>query len=385
MLQQIMRAAVAAVVVATQVAAVAPVTQVAAVTPADVTATMQRVANYYVAHAPAAELTKCGWTHSAFLQGAMATWRATRNASWLAHATRWAEQNAWTTCNYPKVLTEHAGANDMSCGQTYAELWLERNASSHGGGANDTWLASIRDDVLEKLVLRPQIDDWWWDDAYFMAMGAFARIGHISAASGHRGSRFHDKAWLLFNDSATRRGLWSAEAGLFFRDETYKNQTTPHGQHVFWGRGNGWAAGALARTLQYTPATHVAYPVYVARLRAMAATLKRVQGSDGLWRASVLDPLQVPNPETTGSCGMLLGLAWGVNAGVLPAAEYGPVALAAWAGLGKLAVHPDGLLGYCQPVGGGPAPATPTSTSDFCVGLFLLAAEQMAQMAQTVQ
>eukprot|EP00937_MAST-01D_sp_MAST-1D-sp2_P004141 g4141.t1 len=267
----------------------------------------------------------------------------------------------------------------MSCGQTFAELYMER------GERNDTWLRSIRDDVLQKLVERPAVDDWWWDDAYFMAMGAFARVGHISNLGGHRGDRFHDKNYKLFNDSAARRGLWSQEAGLFFRDETYKNKTSEHGQHVFWGRGNGWAAGALARTLQYTPPAHAAHAAYTAKLRAMAAALKRAQGSDGLWRASVLDPRQVPNPETTGSSGMLLGLAWGVNEGVLDAATYVPTARAAWSGLNRLAVQEGGRLGYCQPVGGGPAPAGANSTSDFCVGLFLLAAEQMAQMAQIPQ
>ena len=38
-------------------------------------------------------------------------------------------------------------------------------------------------------------------------------------------------------------GLWSPEHGLFYRDETYFNKTTPSGQPIFWGRGNGWAAG----------------------------------------------------------------------------------------------------------------------------------------------
>ena len=85
----------------------------------------------------------------------------------------------------------------------------------------------------------------------------------------------------------------------------------------------------------------------------------------------------MPNPETTGSAGMLLGIAWGVNAGVLPRSEYMDTAQKAWMGLNKLAVQPNGSLGFCQPVGGGPAPATATSTSDFCVGLFLLAASEV--------
>ena len=34
-----------------------------------------------------------------------------------------------------------------------------------GKGKNDTYIAHIRDKVLQVLVDRPQIDDWWWDDA----------------------------------------------------------------------------------------------------------------------------------------------------------------------------------------------------------------------------
>ena len=171
------------------------------------------------------ECTGCGWTHGAFLQGNMATFRATNKTKYLDYAMWWGEQQNWITCNYPKVLTEHAAANDMSCGQTYAEVYMHYAEQGH---KNDTYIANIRDKVLKVIVERNQIDDWWWDDAFFMAMGTFARIGHIS------GSRdFHDKNFALYNDSATRRGLWSAANSLYFRDETYKNKTAPNGSpHV---------------------------------------------------------------------------------------------------------------------------------------------------------
>merc|ERR1712113_1369907 len=113
----------------------------------------------------------------------------------------------------------------MSCGQTYAELYLHKLRTKV---KNDTYIANIRDRVLRKMIERPQIDDWWWDDAYFMAMGTFARIGSITGDVS-----FYDKCFALYNDSATRRGLWSKEDHLYFRDETYKNRSTAHGQHVF--------------------------------------------------------------------------------------------------------------------------------------------------------
>ena len=49
--------------------------------------------------------------------------------------------------------------------------------------------------------------------------------------------------------------------------------------------------------------------------------------------------------------------------------------------LSTKALQPSGLFGYCQPVGGSPAHnIDPDSTSDFCVGLFILAATQVAQV-----
>jgi len=323
----------------------------------------------------------CGWCHGAFLQGIMASHRVTQIGGYLSYAQDWAENNSWITCNFPKVLSEHSGANDMSCGQTYAELYLLQGTTT--GNYNETQIQSISG-VLQTLIDRPQIDDWWWVDAYFMAMGAFSRLGHISALKNDTASAhaLHLKNFELYNNSAVGRKLFNPESGLYFRDQTYINQTTPGGKAVFWGRGNGWAAGALARTLQYLPKDEVGYDVYTARLQDMAIALKRNQQSDGFWRASILDPSQVPNPETTGTSGMTFGLAWGINAGILDRKEYLPVVAQAWQGLTTIALHQNtGKVGFCQPVGGGPAEATKENTSDFCVGLFLLAAEQVHAMA----
>ena len=90
---------------------------------------------------------------------------------------------------------------------------------------------------------------------------------------------------------------------------------------------------------------------------------------------------QVPNPETTGSSGIAFGLAYGVNSGLLPRATFEPVVRKAWAGLVAIAVQRSGFLGYCQPVGAGPGPSNASLTSDFCVGLFLLAGSEMAKLA----
>jgi hypothetical protein len=50
-----------------------------------------------------------------------------------------------------------------------------------------------------------------------------------------------------------------------------------------------------------------------------------------------------------------------------------------------MALQPDNVVGYCQPIGGGPAPAGPTDTSDFCVGQFLLAGSEVARLSDNLQ
>ncbi len=332
---------------------------------------VESAADYYLSNHT--DNSDCGWKRAALMQGVMAAFNFTQKERYLRTAMGWSEAHGWITCNIDQVLSERAAANDMSCGQTYAEVYMHDAAAT--GTKNDTYIASIRR-VLVDLVNRSQVDDWWWVDAYFMAMGTFARLGHITGDTA-----FHDKNLALYRDSADRRKLWNAESKLYFRDETYMNQTTPSGQRVFWARGEGWAAGALARTLQYTPQDHPAYEVYSARLVALAEGLKSAQNqTDGLWRVSILDPASIPGPETTGSSGITFGLAWGVNNGVLDPDTFRPVVERAWKGLSTISMHKDGFVGLCQPVGSHPEPAKRSDTSDFCVGLFLLAATEVGRM-----
>jgi len=57
-----------------------------------------------------------------------------------------------------------------------------------------------------------------------------------------------------------------------------------------------------------------------------------------------------------------------------------PVVERAWNFFANTAIQPSGLLGYVQP--SIPGPTLATSTYDFGVGAFLLAARQMALLTQ---
>ncbi|HEX7062050.1 MAG TPA: glycoside hydrolase family 88 protein [Woeseiaceae bacterium] len=71
-----------------------------------------------------------------------------------------------------------------------------------------------------------------------------------------------------------------------------------------------------------------------------------------------------------------IGLAWGVNAGLLPEVHYGPVVERGWQAL-VAAVDADGRLGWVQQVGNAPEDVLETDTQLYGTGAFLLAASEI--------
>jgi len=93
-----------------------------------------------------------------------------------------------------------------------------------------------------------------------------------------------------------------------------------------------------------------------------------------------VNPNQFPNKETSGTGFNTYGIAWGINSGLLERATYLPVVQKAWAGLVTV-VDANGVVGWVQGVGAGPAGASAGSTAPFGVGAWLLAASEMAKLA----
>ena len=81
-----------------------------------------------------------------------------------------------------------------------------------------------------------------------------------------------------------------------------------------------------------------------------------------------------------GSALFTYAMAWAVRNGVLDKAVYTPIVYAAWAGLAGTSLQPNGLVGWCQPANGQPAGTTQNSTSDFCVGNFLMAGAEVYRL-----
>ena len=337
--------------------------------PATVLATLELV---FADFAQRTRDAPCGWERGAYFFGHSEAANVTGSAAMRAFGEAWAEANHW----------ECAGsfnANDFACGWGYASLFRAAPA--------DYKLALGV--TMARLQASPSFGNYWasWVDALAMSISQFidyaGLLGLPSLLDGAALAYGQTKNGGPGGPAAGQPGLWSAAHGLFWRDHTFVNATSPNGAPVFWGRGNGWAASMLARALSLPslPAGHPLRADFAATLTAMAATLAGAQGADGFWRANILDAAAYPDPETTGTGAFTYAIAAGVRSGLLPRATFLPIVEAAWQGLTNIAVNASGYVGHCQPVGGSPGPAPPTSTSDFCTGFVLLAGAEVYRLA----
>lgn len=213
---------------------------------------------------------------------------------------------------------------------------------------------------------------WCWSDAIFMAPPAWVSLTKVSG----------DKRYLAHADSefwATHDYLFDKTEHLYFRDSRFITRRSDAGQKIFWGRGNGWAFAGLARILQDLPANHPSRPMYELAFKQMAAKIATLQGAEGYWPVSLLEPQKTP--ETSGTGFFVYGLAWGVNHGLLSRAKYGPIIDKGWKAL-DAAIEPDGRLGWVQRVGVAPDQVGRDDTQLYGVGAFLLAASEVRKLGQ---
>jgi len=321
---------------------------------------MRRVFDWQAAHPVGINAENNNlWARAAFYAGVMAAYRATGERAYVEQATRWAESRGWRLGDRPRHADDHAP------GQTYLEIYLLKK--------DPAMLANTKT-TLDAMVAgpRPGREDWWWCDALFMAPPVLTRL---YAATG-------DRKYLDFLDTMwwdTTDFLFDPAEGLYYRDKNYIGRPNANGKKVFWSRGNGWVMGGTVRVLQYLPKNHPTRGRYVRLLKTLAAAVARVQGEDGLWRPSLLDPAEAPVPETSGTGFFCYALAWGVNNGVLERRTYLPVVRKAWRGLVGH-VREDGKLGWVQQIGAAPAKVTAEDNQEYGSGAFLLAGSEMLKL-----
>ena len=312
------------------------------------------------------------WVRGAFFAGVMAAANATGDSRYLAAAMDISERNGWQ----PGPRPRHA--DDLCIAQTYAQLFLVERDPAMIAPTVARLEAMIAEPRPGPVVGWSENDNWSWCDALFMAPPAMALIAE---ATGDR--RYLDLMNGMWWD--TYSYLYDQEERLWYRDGRYVVQAdgsgprTPSGLKVFWSRGNGWVFAGLALVLEHMPADYPDRPRYEQLFRDMAAALAAVQGEDGLWRSSLLDPGEFPIPESSGSGFFTYGLAWGVNRGLLDASTYLPAARRGWQGL-MWALQPSGKLGWVQQIGYDPRSVSADDSMEYGTGAFLMAGSEMLKL-----
>jgi rhamnogalacturonyl hydrolase YesR len=302
------------------------------------------------------------WTYAALYDGLLAASKATGDRRYQDRVLQVAEQNHW------ELGPRFAHADDEAIGLTYLTLYSEDSKPQR--------LTPTRQG-MDRLLARP--DDpqeilWWWCDALYMAPKVLAQM---SVATGDRKYfDFIDHEWWI-----TSAALYYPAEHLYFRDKRFLTMHEANGQKIFWSRGNGWVLAGLAMVLQRMPADYPDRAKFVEQYREMAERIAGLQQPDGLWRASLLDPEQYPEPEISGSAFFTYAIAWGIHDGILDRKKYLPVATRAWRGM-LAHVYADGRLGSIQPIGGEPGKYKPSSSYVYGVGAFLLAGSELAQLKQ---
>jgi rhamnogalacturonyl hydrolase YesR len=329
---------------------------------------MTRVADWQLAHPSTHE--PWDWTQAAFYTGVMALAGVSDSPKYFDAMRAMGDGNQWR----PGPRPGHA--DDYAVIASYAKLFQRYR---------DTRMLAPTRALFDFLVTRPYSEPLTWGngiearelawcDALFMGPPSMAAV---SAVTGDR--RYLDLANRLW--WKTTDFLYDKEEHLYFRDSRYFDQREKNGQKVFWSRGNGWVLAGLARMLQDMPADYPDRPRYLTLYREMAARIASLQGADGFWRASLLDPATVPNPETSGSGFFTFALAWGINHNVLDRGQYEPNVRRGWTALVG-AVHPDGMVGWVQRIGDAPGATSHDTTEVYGAGAVLLAGSAMYELTK---
>jgi rhamnogalacturonyl hydrolase YesR len=353
-------------------------------TAAQILAETQRVADwqlahldtFYVASKPADDKSQRGWVYGALFVGLTALADRSPDPKYAEAVFAQGKRQDWGLENRP------FHADDYVIGQSW--IWAYERAH------DPKMIAPIkaRLDAIAAAAPKASLefgDDppsgvertcqmrWCWSDALFMAPPAWAELSRAT----------RDPKYLSFADEeywATTAYLFDEKENLFSRDSRFFERRGPHGERIFWSRGNGWVYAGLARTLQFLPRDYSSRPRYAALFRKMSERLVALQRPDGYWSASLLAPPEGMPPETSGTGFFTFGLAYGVTSGLLPEPRFRAAAMRGWAAL-KAAVHPDGKLGWVQPIGAAPDVVSADDTQLYGVGAFLLAGSAMFDLA----
>lgn len=337
---------------------------------------IQKVNNYWQESNP-----KHGdsfWNRAAYHTGNMAAYVVTKNQKYLDYSIAWAEQNEWkgaksddkSEWKYARYGEGHdyvMFGDWQICFQVYVDLYKIQP---------DEYKIARALEVMNYQINTPQNDYWWWADGLYMVMPVMTRLYKITKNPLYL-EKLHEY-WQFANTI-----MYDNDEGIYFRDAkyVYPKHKTPNGKKDFWARGNGWVFAGFARVLEDLPKNDKYRNEYISNYKRMAETIAKSQMPEGYWSRSMLDPDYASGYETSGTAFFTYGILWGINNGYLSKKEYGQTVDKAWNYLTKIALQPNGKVGYVQPIGenAGQHKVSAETTADFGVGAFLLAASEMVK------
>ena len=173
-----------------------------------------------------------------------------------------------------------------------------------------------------------ELTRWWVDDMYM--------VGSLQVqAYRNTGEQIYlDRAALqLFSyaDSLQKPN------GLFFH-----RPDAP----LYWGRGNGWAAAAMAEVLLALPEDHKLYEGLLAAYRKMMKGLLAYQSESGMWHQLIDKPYSFEEPSCTGM--FLFAMITGLDLGLLPFDEYMGAVERGWNALCKKVNENGEVVDVCM-------------------------------------
>ena len=337
--------------------------------------TLKLVANWQLdqmANISTPHLEETGWVQASFYIG-LARWAVSADDPRYFEAIRkLGQRNDW-----------HLGrrlynADDHAIGQVYAAAF-----DHYGDFRMIAPMAAQFDRVLAN---KPHVSltfdqaglcqqRWCWCDALFMAPASWMATSRITGDPRYR-DYAETEYW------ASKDYLFDQDEHLFFRDSRFFDQRGPHGEKIFWGRGNGWVFAGLINILRELPRDHPNRMRYQALFIEMADKLLTRQRSDGFWATSLMAPPEWSVANSSSTALFTYGMASGVSLELLDRQRFAMAATRGWNAL-VAAVDANGRLGRVQQPGDRPGPVDVNDFQPYGSGGLLLAGTAMKAMIAT--
>lgn len=304
-----------------------------------------------------------GWEMGAFFIGLEALAQTSGDQKYIDALRLIADANDW------KLGERIYHADDHCVGQMYLYLYSIYNELNMIADLQMQFDWIIENPHPQSLDYSEGKNRWSWCDALFMSPPAWLYLTNTTGKLKYL-KYMNDHYWQTYEH------LYDKEEHLFYRDDRYYDRREANGEKVFWSRGNGWVLAGLARMIDNFPQNFEPKKKYINLYKEMISKIKDIQPSDGMYRASLLDPESYPVKEASGTAFFIYAAAWGVNNGYIDKSEYLPFIAKSWNSL-QNCIDEDGKLGWTQLPGSEPGDVQAQYNAPYGVGAYLLAGSEV--------